>query len=175
MLTKKQAIDRMIRVDQAGEYGAQKIYEGQMRALRHLPVYHTLKEMHEHEKRHLDYFTEEMKKRATRPTVMLPFWHIGGYAMGFVTGMLGEKAAMACTVAVEEVIGEHYANQEEYLREYCDDEKDLLHHVTEFKEEELEHKEIGVNHDAENAPFYPVIYSVIKSITRLAVKISERI
>lgn len=174
MQTKNQLIDKIIRVDHAGEYGAQRIYEGQMRALRGSSVYSKIEEMHEQEKKHLEFFTSEMKKRKARPTVMLPIWHIGGYAMGFVTGFMGEKAAMACTVAVEEVIGEHYQNQEEELKPYKD-EDDLIATIKEFKEEELEHKEIGENHDAKDAPFYPILYSVVKNITKLAVKISEKI
>ena len=175
MQTKNQLIDKIIRVDHAGEYGAQRIYEGQMDALKGSSVYHQIKEMHEQEKKHLNFFTEEMKKRKTRPTVMLPLWHIGGYAMGFVTGLMGEKAAMACTVAVEEVIGEHYQKQEDELQHKNDNEEDLISAIKEFKEEELEHKEIGENHDAEGAPFYPLLYSVVKNITKLAVKISEKI
>lgn len=172
--SKKNLIDRIIRVDHAGEYGAQRIYEGQMRALKDSDVYETIKEMHEQEKKHLNFFENEMRIRKVRPTVMFPFWHIGGYAMGFVTGIMGKKAAMACTVAVEEVIGEHYEGQENALALYKD-EQQLTETIKEFKEEELEHKEIGEEHDAGDAPFYPFIYSAVRTITKLAVKISERI
>ena len=174
MQKKEKLIDKIIRVDHAGEYGARRIYEGQMKALKNSDVYETLKEMHEHEKEHLDYFEDQMKDRATRPTVMLPLWHIGGFAMGFVTGVLGTKAAMACTVAVEEVIGEHYQGQEKALDPYKD-EKDLKSKISKFKEDELEHKEIGEEHDAAGAPCYPLIYGAVRMITKLAVKISEKI
>lgn len=174
MQTKNQLIGKIIRVDHAGEYGAQRIYEGQMRALRGSSVYPKIKEMHEQEKKHLAFFESEIKKRKGRPTVMLPLWHVGGYAMGFITGFMGEKAAMACTVAVEGVIGEHYQKQEKDLEPYKD-EGDLIATITEFKEEELEHKEIGEEHDAQGAPFYPLLHSVVKNITKLAIKISEKI
>ena len=174
MQKKEKALDRIIRVDHAGEYGARRIYEGQMRALKNSDVYATLKEMHEHEKEHLDYFTDQIKQRQSRPTVMLPIWHVGGYAMGFITGMMGKKAAMACTIAVEEVIGEHYQKQEDELNEFKD-ESSLQKNIAKFKLEELEHKEIGHKHDAESVTGYALIYGAVRKITQLAIKISERI
>ena len=111
-------------------------------------------------------------ERRVRPTALMPIWHIAGFALGAGTALLGEKAAMACTVAVEETIDEHYQHQIEKLG---DDEKELRDHCVQFREEELEHRDIGYEHGAEAAPAYPLLSRAIKFGTKLAINLSERI
>lgn len=165
-------IERMIRVDQAGEYGARRIYEGQLAVLKHTKSAPAIRHMHEQELRHLKYFDDLMVARGGRPTVLQPFWHIAGFALGATTALMGVRAAMACTVAVEEVIDEHYAQQTEQLG---DDEAELKDAIEEFRLEELEHRDTGLAHGAEQAPGYEVLSAVIKSGSRLAIWLSERV
>jgi len=171
-LTREQLLDRIVRVDHAGEYGAVRIYEGQVAVLgkgRHGKM---LRHMLEQEKVHRDYFSKAIGERQGRPTILQPFWHIAGFALGAGTALLGERAAMACTVAVEEAIDEHYADQAAALG---DDEAELRETVEKFREEELEHRDIGYAHEAEQAPFYPLLHGAIKRGTKLAIWLSERI
>lgn len=166
-------IDRVIRVDHAGEYGAKRIYQGQMRVLGHDPrLKKLLQEMMDHEQEHLDYFTDAIKTCRSRPTALLPLWHVGGFAMGAITAMLGEKAAMACTVAVEEAIEDHYQNQ---LRVLGDDEKELKRAIAKFCADEVHHRDIGLDHGAKDAPGYELLYRVIHRITKSAIYLSERV
>ena len=165
-------IERMIRVDQAGEYGAWRIYEGQLAVLKHTKSAPAIRHMHEQELRHLKYFDDLMVARGGRPTVLQPFWHLAGFALGATTALMGERAAMACTVAVEEVIDEHYAQQTELLGE---DEAELKDTIEEFRLEELEHRDTGLAHGAEQTPGYEVLSAVIKSGSRLAIWLSERV
>jgi 3-demethoxyubiquinol 3-hydroxylase len=111
MFLNQKKLDSIVRVDHAGEYGARRIYAGQMAILKKSSAYPVIKEMYEQEEKHLKYFEQEIRQRRVRPTFMLPLWHVGGYLLGAATALLGERAAMACTVAVEEVIGEHYRSQ----------------------------------------------------------------
>jgi ubiquinone biosynthesis monooxygenase Coq7 len=164
-------IQRIIRVNHAGESGARRIYKGQLAILKNNKE---IEHMYEQEVVHLDYFDKEMKERNVRPTLLSPLWHGFGFAMGAVTAVLGEKAAMACTVAVEEVIGEHYAEQEKYLREH-NLEKELREKIVQFRDEELEHRDIGIKNDAENAVGYDILTKAIKSFTRAAIFLSKRI
>ena len=170
--TKEELIERIIRVDQAGEYGAVRIYQGQLAVLGKGPKGDMIRHMKEQEDVHLDTFTKMASERRVRPTAMLPFWHVAGFALGAGTALLGEKAAMACTVAVEETIDEHYQGQIEKLG---DDEKELRDKCVQFREEELEHRDIGYEHGAESAPAYPLLSRAIKFGTSLAIKISERV
>lgn len=165
-------IKRMIRVNHAGEYGARQIYRGQLRILKGSPYEKTIREMAAQEEQHLAYFAREIPKRHIRPTALLPIWHVAGYALGAATALLGPRTAMACTVAVEEVIDAHYARQEKVLSGV---DKDLKEHITQFRAEENEHKEIGLEEEAELAPGYEVISTGIKGISRLAIWLSERI
>ena len=165
-------IERMIRVDHAGEYGAQRIYEGQLAVLGRRPSAATIREMHEQEKRHLETFERLMVERRVRPTLLQPLWHVAGFALGAGTALLGEKAAMACTVAVEEAIDEHYAEQAAKLG---DDEADLRATVEEFRADELAHRDIGLAHGAEETPGYGALSGAIKAGSRLAIWLSERI
>ncbi|MEQ8666951.1 MAG: demethoxyubiquinone hydroxylase family protein [Rhodospirillales bacterium] len=171
-LSPEDAVKRMIRVDHAGEYGACRIYQGQLAVLGRKDCAPTIEHMAEQEKRHLAKFDKLVAERRVRPTALLPFWHLAGFALGAGTALLGEKAAMACTVAVEEVIDEHYKGQIEALD---GDEKELGETFEAFRQEELEHRETGLAHDAEQAPAYELLTGVIKRGSRLAIWLSERI
>lgn len=174
-LTESEELDQMIRVDHAGEYGAKRIYEGQLAALKNHPCAPTIQHMKEQEQVHLDYFSKELVDRRVRPTLLSPLWHMGGYLLGYTTGLLGEKAAMACTVAVEEVIGEHYLEQEKRLDSFEKPEDDLHKTIAQFRAEELEHKETGLDHGAEQAPAYKLLSAGIKGITKAAIFLSKRL
>jgi ubiquinone biosynthesis monooxygenase Coq7 len=163
-------LQRMIRVDQAGEYGARRIYEGQMAVLGAQDP--QLRHMAEQERRHLAMFDDLMVERRVRPTLLQPFWHVAGFALGAATAMLGREAAMACTVAVEEVIDEHYRRQGEALGA---EEPQIKRIIEECRQEEVEHRDIGLAEGAEKAPAYPVLTAAIKAGSRLAIWLSERV
>jgi 3-demethoxyubiquinol 3-hydroxylase len=165
-------VERFIRVDHAGEYGAARIYAGQLAVLGRGPHAGTLEHMKAQEQRHLDIFSGLIATRRVRPTALLPFWHIAGFALGAATAALGSRAAMACTVAVEEVIDAHYAAQEAVLDE---DEAPLRATIAEFRAEELEHRDIGLANGAEQAPAYRLLTAIVKTGCRAAIKISERV
>ena len=172
-LSSDQIVERIIRVDQAGEYGAVRIYQGQRAVLgQRRQIGDALRRMEEQEREHLAKFNELMGQRRVRPTVLQPLWHVLGFALGAGTALLGEKAAMACTVAVEEAIDEHYADQ---ARQLEGGEESLLAVVNEFRGHELEHREMALAHGAESAPGYPLLHAVIKNGSRLAIWLSERI
>ncbi len=171
-LTPAETLARMIRVDQAGEYGARRIYEGQLAVLGRSPAAATIRKMHEQELAHLEAFDRLVAERRVRPTLLQPVWHVAGFALGAATALLGEKAAMACTVAVEEVIDEHYAGQAERLGE---DEAELKATIEAFRADEQEHRDIGLEHDAEGAPAYPLLSGAVKAGSRLAIWLSERL
>lgn len=164
-------VARMIRVDHAGEYGAVRIYAGQLAVLGKRPAGKVIREMAKQEARHLERFEEILPARRVRPTVLTPVWHGAGYALGFVTALLGERAAMACTVAVEEVINRHYADQAARLGP---EETELKATIEEFRQDELEHRDTALAHDAEGAPAYPLLTGTVKSASRLAIWLSER-
>jgi 3-demethoxyubiquinol 3-hydroxylase len=174
-LKQEQLIERMIRVDQAGEYGAVRIYEGQLSVLASSDSAPVIKHMLDQEIEHLETFSEMLKKRRVRPTALMPLWHLAGFALGAGTALLGKKAAMACTVAVEEVIDEHYAAQVEKLECMGNDEKNLKDTCEKFREEELEHRKIGLEHGAEQTPGYEALSAVVKTGSRMAIWLSERI
>ncbi len=167
------SIARMIRVDQAGEYGARRIYEGQLAVLgpRH-PETPTIRKMYEQELRHLETFDALMSERRVRPTALQPLWHLTGFALGATTAMMGARAAMACTVAVEEVIDEHYAKQAEALG---DEEADLRTTIEEFRADEQEHRDVGLAHGAEQTPGYALLTAGVKAGSRLAIWLSKRL
>ncbi len=166
---------RMVRVDQAGEYGARRIYEGQLAVLGpDNPKAATIRHMYEQELAHLETFDRMVLERRVRPTALQPLWHVAGFALGAATALMGEKAAMACTVAVEEVIDAHYANQSEQL-ENAGDDPELLATVEKFRAEEQEHRDIGLAEGALEAPGYEVLSAGIKAGSRLAIWLSERI
>jgi ubiquinone biosynthesis monooxygenase Coq7 len=170
--------ERMIRVDHAGEYGATRIYAGQLAVLGRGGKGDLIRHMQAQEQQHLLTFNAMIADRRVRPTVMLPFWHLAGFALGAVTAAMGEKAAMACTVAVEEVIDDHYGAQLESLEELETRgaaEPDLSQTVKKFRAEEIEHRDIGLEQGAEMAVGYRLLSRFIKAGCRTAIAISERI
>lgn len=162
----------MIRVNHAGEYGAQQIYKGQIAVLGKTEIGDVLRHMAEQEDVHLRYFEKELVARRVRPTLFQPLWHVAGYMLGAGTALMGKEAAMACTEAVETVIVEHYQDQLERLG---DDEKTLKKTIKKFQDEEEEHKQIGIEHDAHNARPYKLLTEAIKVGSKIAIKISEKI
>jgi 3-demethoxyubiquinol 3-hydroxylase len=170
--TQEELVRRMMRVNHAGEYGAKRIYDGQLAVLKRSPVAPVIRRMAEQERRHLEAFEKLLPERRVRPTALHPLWHAAGYALGAATAVLGERAAMACTVAVEEVIDEHYARQAAKLGP---EEGDLKALVEEFRRDELEHRDTGLAHGAEKAGGYPVLTAGVKAASRLAIWLSERI
>jgi ubiquinone biosynthesis monooxygenase Coq7 len=171
-LTAAEITERMIRVDHAGEYGATRIYAGQLAVLGRGAKGDLLRHMQAQEQVHLRTFDAMIADRRVRPTALLPFWHVAGFALGVVTAALGEKAAMACTVAVEETIDAHYSAQLEAMGTA---EPELRRTVEKFRAEELEHRDIGLEHGAEEAPGYRLLSRVIKAGCRAAIAISERV
>ena len=174
--TNKKILEEIIRVDHAGERGAIKIYEGQLLALKTIKQDNDLKdkieEMKEQEKKHLEYFEKEIKKRKIKPTSLLPLWDLMGVTLGFGTALLGKKAAMLCTASVEEVIEDHYQNQ---LQKLGNDEKDLKAKIEKFKEDEIEHKNMAYETGVTNKGFYSIMDKVIRTGSRIAITISEKI
>ena len=172
----KKKIEEFIRVDHAGERGAIKIYEGQLLALNTFIKNEELKkiieEMKEHEKEHFEYFENEIKKRNIKPTRLLPLWDLLGVGLGFGTTILGKKAAMLCTASVEEVIQEHYADQ---IKQLEVDEKKLKDKITKFRDDELNHKDIAYEEGATKKGPYSILDKVIKTSSKIAIRISEKI
>jgi 3-demethoxyubiquinol 3-hydroxylase len=165
-------VARMLRVDHAGEYGAARIYAGQLAVLRRSDKAPMLREMQAQEKDHLDRFADLIVRRRVRPTAMLPLWHLAGFALGAATAALGERAAMACTVAVEDAIEAHYASQ---IAALDDTEGELRATLKKFRDDELAHRDIGLRHGAEQAPGYRLLSAAIRRGCRVAIRISERI
>ena len=171
--TDKTILDEIIRVDHAGEYGATRIYDGQIAVFgKDSKIGKTIQHMADQEQEHIEKFNELLVEKRVRPTALLPVWNIAGFALGAGTALMGEKAAMACTVAVEKVIGEHYREQQNLLE---DDEKELKKTIAKFEKDELEHHDIGLEHDAENAPGYKVMTKVIEIGCKAAIAISKKI
>jgi len=174
--TDKKKIEQFIRVDHAGERGAIKIYEGQLLALNTFvkdeELKKIIKEMKEHEREHCNYFENEIKKRKIKPTRLLPLWDLVGVGLGFGATMLGKKAAMLCTASVEEVIDEHYSKQIEQL---SNDEKKLKEKIIKFRDDELHHKNIAYELGATKKGLYSIFDKIIKTGSRIAINISEKI
>lgn len=181
-------IAEMIRVNHAGETGAKVIYEGQISALKIKGDHATLKiveKMYQQELEHLKYFEGKIKEQKIRPTVMQPIWQIGGFALGFVTAIIDKKSAMACTTAVEETIDGHYQEQLNDLEKISqtdsskNENKELIEQlkseITKFRDEELEHRDIGFDHNAKDFIFYKPLDCFIKFTTKLAINISKKI
>jgi ubiquinone biosynthesis monooxygenase Coq7 len=166
----RSALHRMIRVDHAGEYGASRIYAGQIAVLGRGARGEVLRHMQAQEQQHLDTFNALVARHRVRPTALLPFWHLAGFALGAVTAALGERAAMACTVAVEETIDGHYSRQIDTLGQ-----DDLVGTLEKFRGEEREHRDIGLAHGAERAPAYRLLSGAIKAGCRAAIALSERV
>ena len=174
--TNKNKLEEFIRVDHAGERGAIKIYEGQLLALKTLckdpNLQKTIEEMQIHEKEHCEFFEKEIKKRNIEPTKFLPLWDLLGVGLGFGSTILGRKAAMLCTASVEEVIDEHYQSQ---INQLGSDEKYLKEKITKFRSDELHHKNIAYEKGATKDGFYSVLDKIIKTGSKLAINISEKI
>ncbi len=171
-------IEEMIRVDHAGEYGAVRIYEGQLAVFKHLPhkreTAEALARMAKDEEVHLARFNKIVNERGVRPTALNPVWHVAGFALGAATALLGEKAAHACTEAVETVIDEHYAAQVKRLDALGDAERPLRDTIEQFRLEELEHRDEAIAKGAKEATAYPLLSGAIKAACRLAIRISEK-
>jgi ubiquinone biosynthesis monooxygenase Coq7 len=165
-------IGQIIRVDQAGEYGAKRIYEGQLAVLGNSAAAPVLREMLAQEEKHLARFNGIMAARKVRPTALEPLWHVAGFALGAATALLGKEAAMACTAAVEDVIGAHYAEQTAQLG---DDEQELRETITQFRRDELHHRDVSIAEGAEGAPAHAALSTAIKAGTRLAIWLSKKI
>ncbi|XP_077461404.1 NADPH-dependent 3-demethoxyubiquinone 3-hydroxylase, mitochondrial [Stigmatopora argus] len=172
----KEMLDRILRVDHAGEYGANRIYAGQMAVLGRSSTGALIQEMWDQEKKHLEKFNEILAESRVRPTALLPLWSIAGFLLGASTAMLGKEAAMACTVAVEESISEHYNSQIRTLMEK-DSERytKLLQVIKEFRDDEMEHHDIGLENDAESVPGYWLLKNTIQLGCKAAIYASERV
>tara|TARA_Y100001960_G_scaffold326670_1_gene411473 strand:- start:1854 stop:2387 length:534 start_codon:yes stop_codon:yes gene_type:complete len=174
--TNKQKLEEFIRVDHAGERGAIKIYEGQLLALNTLindeDLKKIIKEMKKHEEEHANFFENEIKERNIKPTKLLPLWDLLGIGLGFGSTILGKKAAMLCTASVEEVIDDHYKKQIDQLGS---DEKNLKDKIIKFRKDELYHKNIAYNEGATKKGFYSVMDKIIKTGSKIAINISEKI
>lgn len=168
----RQMIERMIRVDQAGEFGAIRIYEGQLAVLGKRPGAHVIRQMAAKEAEHLAAFDRLMIERRVRPTLLSPLWHVAGYALGVATALMGTRAAMACTEAVEEVIDEHYARQAARLG---DDEAEVRELIEEYRADEQAHRDTALAHGAAEAPAHGLLTLAIKAGSRLAIWLSTRI
>jgi ubiquinone biosynthesis monooxygenase Coq7 len=163
----------MLRVDQAGEYGATRIYAGQLAVLRrNSPAAKLVARMSGQEQRHLDRFNALMTERGVRPTALQPVWHMAGFALGAVTALISEEAAMACTEAVETEIDRHYGRQ---LQDLGDEDSELAADIAKFRAEEIEHRDIARDAGAARAPAYPVLTAAIRGACRLAIGLSKRI
>tara|TARA_Y100000590_G_scaffold141612_1_gene162446 strand:- start:2546 stop:3079 length:534 start_codon:yes stop_codon:yes gene_type:complete len=174
--TNKKILEEIIRVDHAGERGAIKIYEGQLLALKTIKQDNNLKEkieeMKNQEQEHLEYFEKEIQKRNIKPTSLLPLWDIMGIALGFGTALLGKKATMLCTASVEEVIEDHYQNQ---LKKLGNDEVKLKAKIEKFRNDEMNHKNTAYDSGATNEGLYSIMDKVIRTGSRIAITISEKI
>ncbi len=171
-MTSRRNIERFLRVDHAGERAAQQIYKGQLVVLRNHSSGAEIQHMMEQEIEHLETFEHLLNERQVRPSLLDPVWGAAGFALGLVTASMGPKAAMACTIAVEEVIGEHYAKQAEKLDS---DEADLHATISRFRDEELEHRDIAVAHDGREARHYTILKNVIQGGCRAAIKVAEKL
>ena len=171
-LAKDELIERIIRVDHAGEFVAKRIYEGQLAVLRGQPEAQAIEHMYAQELEHLKAFEKLMVERRVRPSALYPLWNAAGFALGAATALLGPKAAMACTVAVEEVIDRHYREQAEKLGR---DERPLRDTIEKFRADELHHRDSGLAHGAEQAPAYSLLTAAIKAGSRLAIWCAERV
>ena len=169
-------VQEFIRVDHAGERGAVKIYEGQLLALNTIVKNDDLKkkieDMKEHEMEHCEFFEKEIKKRNIEPTKFLPLWDLLGVGLGFGSTLLGKKAAMLCTASVEEVIDKHYLDQ---INKLGPDEEELKKKITKFRQDELDHKDIAYEEGATKKGLYAIMDKIIKTGSKLAINISEKI
>ena len=169
-------VEEFIRVDHAGERGAVKIYEGQLLALNTIvkneSLKKTIEDMKEHEIEHCQFFESEIKKRNIQPTKLLPLWDLLGVGLGFGSTLLGKKAAMLCTASVEEVIDKHYLDQ---INQLGPEEKELKKKITKFRQDELDHKDIAYEEGASKKGLYLIMDKIIKTGSKIAIRISEKV
>ena len=169
-------VEEFIRVDHAGERGAVKIYEGQLLALNTVVkndgLKKTIEDMKEHEIEHCNFFESEIKKRNIKPTKFLPLWDLLGVGLGFGSTLLGKKAAMLCTASVEEVIDKHYLSQ---INQLGPEEKELKKKITKFRQDELDHKDIAYEEGASKKGLYSIMDKIIKTGSKIAIRISEKV
>ena len=187
----KNKIAEIIRVNHAGEFGAKIIYKGQISALKlkslllktnfDQSLKHSI-ELIEHMKQqedvHFDYFDKQISEHKIRPTIMQPIWKVGGFALGFITALINEKAAMCCTTAVEEVIDDHYQEQIKLLKKEGSADfktKELQERIEKFREEELEHRDLGYQEGAADIKYFAPLSAAIKSMTKFAICVSKKI
>ena len=164
---------QMLRVDHAGEYGAARIYAGQLAVMgSRAPGSAAIARMKSQEQRHLDVFDAMLTARRVRPTLLGPLWHVAGYALGVATALIGPQAAMACTAAVETEIDAHYQAQRDAL---AGSDPELEAHIADFQAEEVEHKATALEHGAEGAVGYPILSAVIRAGCRVAIAVSTRV
>jgi 3-demethoxyubiquinol 3-hydroxylase len=168
----KAEVERMVRVDHAGEFGATRIYHGQLDVLARGRGAGEIRRMAEAEQHHLATFEALLRARRVRPTLLQPLWSLAGYALGTATALLGERAAMACTVAVEEIIDEHYRGQAERL---AGDERALAETILAFRADEIAHRDAAIAHRAEETAGYDLLSAAIKTGSRLAIWLSTRL
>lgn len=170
-------IKAMIRVNQAGEYGATRIYAGQLAILKNTPSAQALHEMNEQEQQHLKVFNQLSVEHSVTPTLFQPLWHVGGYLMGAATALLGEKAAHACTIAVEEVIADHYQGQLTHLENtpLTSETEHLKEVIARFRAEEMAHREEAIAQGGKEAFGYDLLSQVVKTISRGAIWLSTRL
>jgi ubiquinone biosynthesis monooxygenase Coq7 len=180
----KAVLARMLRVNQAGEYGAKRIYAGQLAVLKRRSekeggmsdtACQTLEQMKAQEEEHLAAFNELVAENHVRPTALQPLWHVAGFCLGAATALMGEKAAHACTVAVEEVIDEHYAAQSAFLGKKLSAYPKLKKLIDDFRADENEHRMIALEAGAENAPLYPLLHAFIRAGSKTAIWLAERV
>ena len=169
---KREDIAAMIRVDHAGEFGALCIYEGQLAVMRPGENAAAIQRMADQERMHFDAFDRMVKDRAVRPTALEPLWRVVGYALGAATALMGEKAAMACTVAAEDVIDEHYAKQ---IAQLGESDPELKSAIEKFHQDECAHRDEALSRGAEGAPAYPLLATAIRLSCRIAISLSEKL
>ena len=170
---RREPTEAMIRVDQAGEYGATRIYAGQLAVMGdRTPTARTIAGMANQEEHHRAFFDAMIAKRGVRPTLIQPLWDVAGFALGMVTAAMGPRAAMACTAAIETEIDLHYAAQ---LAQLGDSDPELRDAVARFRDEEIEHRDTAIASGAETTPGYPVLSAVIRAGCRLAIAVSKRV
>ncbi|KHK89661.1 demethoxyubiquinone hydroxylase family protein [Novosphingobium malaysiense] len=165
--------ERMLRVDQAGEYGATRIYAGQIAVMGSRAPHATeVAGMARQEEDHRARFDAMIAERGVRPTLLQPVWSVAGYALGAATALIGPEAAMACTAAIETEIDRHYSQQ---LEELGEDDPELGETIREFRDDEREHRDAALAAGAEKAPAYPLLFNAIRLGCRAAIKLSERL
>lgn len=170
----KSFISQLIRVNHAGEFGAKRIYEGQMQYLKCHKDLRVVYNMYKQELRHLDFFNNQLIKRGIRPTLLMPLWNKLAFMLGAITAKIGSKAVMVCTAAIEEVIEEHYQIQINELKK-IPKEKKLLKQIKKIQREEIEHKEIAINNDCINSHGYAILSTCIKKASKYAIWLSKKL